>query len=95
MSARFAGKVVVVTGAAGGIGRAAAVRFGQEGARVVAVDLGQTALDGVVAQVAAAGGEGLAVVADVSLAADWARVADAATARFGGVDYLFNNAGIE
>ncbi|MFN8513942.1 MAG: SDR family NAD(P)-dependent oxidoreductase [Chloroflexia bacterium] len=95
MSARFAGKVVVVTGAAGGIGRAAAVRFGQEGAHVVAVDLERAALDGVVAQVAAAGGEGLAVVADVSLAADWARVAEEATARFGGVDCLFNNAGIE
>jgi NAD(P)-dependent dehydrogenase (short-subunit alcohol dehydrogenase family) len=95
MSARFAGKVVVITGAAGGIGRAAAARFGAEGARVVAVDLHREALDETVAQVVAAGGEALAVAADVSRAADWARVADETTARFGGVDCFFNNAGIE
>jgi 3alpha(or 20beta)-hydroxysteroid dehydrogenase len=95
MSARFAGKVVVVTGAAGGIGRAATVRFGQEGARVVAVDLHREALDETMAQVSAAGGEAAALMADVSLAGDWARVADEATTRFGGVDCFFNNAGIE
>jgi NAD(P)-dependent dehydrogenase (short-subunit alcohol dehydrogenase family) len=53
------------------------------------------ALNEVVAEVGAAGGEALAVVADVSRAADWARVAEEATAHFGGVDCLFNNAGIE
>jgi 3alpha(or 20beta)-hydroxysteroid dehydrogenase len=95
MSARFAGKVIVITGAAGGIGRAAAARFGSEGARIVAVDLHRDALDETVAQVGAAGAEALAVAADVSLAADWARVAEEATRRFGGVDCFFNNAGIE
>src|SRR5687768_2535731 len=95
MSGRFAGKVAVITGAGGGIGRAAALRFASEGARVVATDMGRDALDETAALVGAAGGEVLAVVADASRAADWARVADEATARFGGVDYLFNNAGIE
>lgn len=95
MSGRFAGKVVVVTGAAGGIGRAAAARFAAEGAGVVAVDLHREALEETVALVGAAGGAAGAVLADVSKAADWARVADEATARFGGVDCFFNNAGIE
>ena len=95
MGGRFDGKVVVVTGAAGGIGRAAAARFGEEGAHVVAVDLQQSALDDTVALVEQVGGTALAVPADVSEAADFTRVAEQATARFGGVDCLFNNAGIE
>jgi NAD(P)-dependent dehydrogenase (short-subunit alcohol dehydrogenase family) len=95
MSARFAGKVIVITGAAGGIGRAAAVRFASEGARIVATDVQREALAETAAQVSATGGEILTLSADVRLAADWARVADETTARFGGVDYLFNNAGIE
>jgi NAD(P)-dependent dehydrogenase (short-subunit alcohol dehydrogenase family) len=95
MSARFADKVVLVTGAAGGIGRAAAVRFGEEGARVVATDMHRDGLTETATLVGAAGGEVLTVAADVRLTADWARVADEATARFGGVDCLFNNAGIE
>jgi NAD(P)-dependent dehydrogenase (short-subunit alcohol dehydrogenase family) len=95
MSGRFTGKVAVITGAGGGIGRATAVRFASEGARVVATDVQREALEETAALVGAADGEVLSVVADVSRAADWARVADEATARFGGVDYLFNNAGIE
>ncbi len=95
MSGRFAGKVAVITGAGGGIGRATAVRFASEGAQVVATDVHREALEETAALVGAAGGEVLSVAADVSRAADWARVADDAVARFGGVDYLFNNAGIE
>ncbi len=95
MSGRFAGKVAVITGAGGGIGRATAVRFAGEGARVVATDVQREALGETAALVGAAGGEVLAVAADVTRTADWARVADEAAARFGGVDYLFNNAGIE
>lgn len=95
MAGRFDGKVVVVTGAGGAIGRAAAARFAGEGARVVAVDMQRGALEESVALVEGAGGAALAVVADVSRAADFARVAEEARARFGGVDCLFNNAGIE
>lgn len=94
MGGRFDGKVVVVTGASGGIGRAAALRFGSEGANVVAVDLDFPALEETVALVERAGGSIVGALADVSLSVDWARVGEQATARFGGIDCLFNNAGI-
>jgi NAD(P)-dependent dehydrogenase (short-subunit alcohol dehydrogenase family) len=92
---RFAGKVVVITGAAGGIGRAAALRFAGEGARVVAVDVQRPAVEETVALVRAAGGAAHAALADVTRAADFARVAEEAVVAFGGVDCLFNNAGVE
>src|SRR5579859_3712403 len=95
MDRRFEGKVVIITGAAGGIGRATAVRFASEGARVVLVDLAETALAEVATAVEAAGGEALTVAADVSRAADVERYAAEAVRRFGGIDCLFNNAGIE
>jgi len=91
---RFEGKVVVVTGAAGGIGRATALRFASEGASVVLVDLTEAGLAPSLAAVEGTGTPGLAVSADVTKAADVERCVAAATARFGGVDCLFNNAGI-
>lgn len=95
MEQRFAGKVAVITGAAGGIGRAAALRFAREGASVVAVDLPGTGLDEVAAAVEAEGRNALAVPADVTRAADVERYALAAKERFGRIDAFFNNAGIE
>jgi NAD(P)-dependent dehydrogenase (short-subunit alcohol dehydrogenase family) len=94
MGGRFDGKVVVVTGAGGGIGRAASLRFGSEGASVVAVEVDLPALEETVTLVERAGGTIIGALADVSLSADWARVGEQATARFGGIDCLFNNAGI-
>ncbi len=93
--ARFDGKVVVITGAAGGIGAAAAERFASEGARVVAVDLKDSDLDGTVQRVKEAGGECLAVDADVTRAGQVEAYAQAAKAKFGRIDTFFNNAGIE
>ncbi len=84
-----------MTGAAGGIGRAAAERFGSEGARVVAVDLKDSPLDEAAAAVERCGGEALPVGADVTRAADVQRYVAEAVGRFGGVDVLFNNAGVE
>ena len=94
-SGRFAGKVAVVTGAAGGIGGATCALLAGDGARVVAVDLDASALAPVVEEVAARGSEALAVVADVSRAEDVQRFLAEATGRFGGVDLLVNNAAIE
>ncbi len=94
-AARFEGKVAVVTGGAGGIGRATCVRLAQEGARVVAVDLPGSDLAGAVAAIEEAGGEGLAVPTDVTRFADHERYVAETVERFGGIDAFFNNAGIE
>jgi NAD(P)-dependent dehydrogenase (short-subunit alcohol dehydrogenase family) len=92
---RFEDKVVIVTGAAGGIGRAAAVRFATEGASIVAVDLDESSLTDTVSAVEAAGGSASAVPANVTSADDVAGYVAAAIDTYGGVDVLFNNAGIE
>lgn len=91
---RFEGKVVLITGAAGGIGRAAAVRFAAVGARLGLVDLSRDGLRETLAAVEKAGGVGHAVEADVTRSADVARYAAAVAERWGGVDCFFNNAGI-
>jgi 3alpha(or 20beta)-hydroxysteroid dehydrogenase len=95
MDNRFEDKVAVITGAAGGIGRAAAERFASEGAKVVLVDLPGTPLEESVAAVERAGSEAHVVTADVTSDADCQRYAAEAKQRFGGIDAFFNNAGIE
>ncbi|HKA61361.1 MAG TPA: SDR family NAD(P)-dependent oxidoreductase [Methylomirabilota bacterium] len=93
-SARFEGKVALITGAAGGIGRAAAVRFASEGAQVGLVDLSAEGLRETLAAVEQAGGRGVTVQADVTRADEVARYASTIADRLGGVDCFFNNAGI-
>ena len=95
MSKRFEGRVVVVTGAAGGIGRATVERFIRDGARVVATDLKDAPIDETAASVEKIGGEVLTAAHDVSSWDDWQRVMAEGASRFGGVDFLVNNAGIE
>jgi 3-oxoacyl-[acyl-carrier protein] reductase len=85
--------VVLVTGAGHGIGRAVAERFGQEGARVVVNDVARTA-DAVAQAIAAAEGEAIGVVADVSRKADVDRLFDTALDRFSDVNVLVNCAGL-
>jgi NAD(P)-dependent dehydrogenase (short-subunit alcohol dehydrogenase family) len=91
---RLDGKIAVITGAAGGIGRATAQRFAAEGASVVAADVTDDANAETVALITAAGGTAFAVHADVSKASDAEAMIAAAVDRFGGLDVLFNNAGI-
>jgi NAD(P)-dependent dehydrogenase (short-subunit alcohol dehydrogenase family) len=89
---RFAGKTVVISGAAAGIGQAAAVRFAQEGARIVVAD--RAAADNTIGLIAAAGGEATAVTCDVSNPDSVAALKAAVENDGGRCDILVNNAGI-
>ncbi len=90
----FRGKVVVITGAAGGLGSALCQRFGAAGAAIVALDRDASALPGLLARLQAAGIEAAAEPCDVGCEADCRRAVARAVQRFGGVDVLINNAGI-
>lgn len=90
----FSGKVAVVTGGASGIGRAIALRFAREGARIVLADVEKSALDAAVGAFAQAGFKATGIVADVSKFESVQALADGVYQRFGAVHLLFNNAGI-
>ncbi|MDE0952235.1 MAG: glucose 1-dehydrogenase [Halioglobus sp.] len=92
---RFEEKVVVVTGAAGDIGRETIQRFAREGAHVVAVDFNADRVSTLTSELKSQGFLCSAVVADVTQEADVKRYVEHACTEFGGVDVLFNNAGIE
>jgi NAD(P)-dependent dehydrogenase (short-subunit alcohol dehydrogenase family) len=87
--------VAIVTGASSGIGRAAAERFAEEGARVVAADVGVEGGEETVRAIRDAGGEATFVETDVSESDDVAEMVNEAVTRYGGLDFAFNNAGIE
>ena len=89
---RYTGKVALVTGAAGGIGRATARRLADEGARVLLADLPGSGLDEVAA---ALGAQGLACPTDVTRSEEVERAVAMAERELGGLDLLVNNAGIE
>ena len=87
------GKVAAITGATEGIGRAAALRFAQEGARVAICARRKDPLDQTAAEIGRTGAEILAVAADVSRPGDVERFIGSVVDRFGRIDILVNNAG--
>ncbi len=91
---RMTNKVVLITGAGSGLGEAMARRLAQEGALVVASDIGFAAVQGVVASIVASGGHAEAEHQDVTDEARWTALVDAVLARHGRLDVLVNNAGI-
>jgi len=92
--ARLDGKIAVITGAGSGIGRVAASLFAAEGARVVVADVAADQAESAVADIVADGGSAMAVVVDVSDESQVASMIGAAVGAYGGLDILFNNAGI-
>ena len=95
MSQRLLGKVALVTGGAGGIGRATSLAFAREGAKVAVVDLSAAAADEVAKAVVAQGGEAIGLQTDVTRADEVANMVAQVVARFGRLDIAFNNAGID
>jgi NAD(P)-dependent dehydrogenase (short-subunit alcohol dehydrogenase family) len=91
---RLQGKTALVTGAGSGMGRLAAEMFAREGAQIVATDLAARPLDETAERVRAAGGAIEPLAGDVSNAGDVRGWVEAAVARFGKLDVLYNNAGI-
>jgi NAD(P)-dependent dehydrogenase (short-subunit alcohol dehydrogenase family) len=91
---RLDGKVAIVTGAASGIGRASAILFAREGARLVIVDQNEEGLNETAHAIAQHGGKAQAVVADTSREEDVEAFVDQARESLGGLDVFYANAGV-
>lgn len=91
---RLENRVAIITGASHGIGKESALLFASEGAKVLMVDLDETAGQSLVQQIQEAGGLADFVHADVSKSEDWERLIERAEQQFDQVHILFNNAGI-
>jgi NAD(P)-dependent dehydrogenase (short-subunit alcohol dehydrogenase family) len=94
MAGLLDGKTALITGAGGGIGRAAALAFAREGARLAVADVAGEAAAETAAQIEAAGGQAIILLGDVARDADVKAMIDDTVAAFGRLDCAFNNAGI-
>ncbi|MEU8927220.1 glucose 1-dehydrogenase [Kitasatospora sp. NPDC048545] len=94
MTTRFADKSVLVTGGGSGIGRAIALAFAEEGARVAVVGRSAAPLAGTVELIERAGGKAVALTGDVTNGDDAARLVRETVEQFGGLDVAVNNAGV-
>lgn len=92
---RFTGKVVLITGAASGIGRASALAFAAEGARVAVLDRSADALEAVRTALTGAGTDVMAIACDVSAPEEVESAITSVVDRFGRLDIAFNDAGVE
>lgn len=92
---RLLDKVAVITGAASGIGKGMAMRFAREGARVVVADIDRAGAIRVAQEISAQGKDAIAVAVDVSRADEVQSLIQTAVSRYGGIDIMMNNAGIE
>ncbi len=92
---QFAGKVALITGGTAGIGRATAIAFAKEGAKVAITGRREKEGGEVVAEIKELGGEAIFIRTDITKAADVKAMVDQTVETFGRLDYAFNNAGIE
>ena len=90
---RLAGKIGIVTAAASGMGRAGALRFAQEGAKVAVVDVDAVGVERVVKEITAAGGVAHGIVADLTKDEDSRRIVWDALGHFKGLDFVWNHVG--
>jgi NAD(P)-dependent dehydrogenase (short-subunit alcohol dehydrogenase family) len=92
---QFVGKVALITGGNAGIGRAAAIEFAKQGAKVVVSGRREKEGHEVIAEIKALGGEAIFVKTDVSKASDVKAMIEQTLAEFARLDFAFNNAGVE
>ncbi len=91
---QFAGKVALITGGNAGIGRAAAIEFAKQGAKVVVSGRREKEGHSVIAEIKALGGDAIFVRTDVSKASDVKAMIEQTLATFGRLDFAFNNAAL-
>lgn len=91
---RLTGKTALITGAGSGIGKATALLFAKEGARIAALERDEKDLNKTIAEIKKTGGEAVAIVADISNAEEMQRALERTIENFGRLDIVFANAGI-